>query len=190
MNRSKLWICLLLVVAAAPISELAAMSYHQYMGVVKRYTKLQQEYSFETFTADLLWGLIYLVPEAKEAIWNRESWITEKPISESKFLPPDKVRGTQFIIGVFAPVGTERFDLEKDTFWSMKLDMGGDEYTPVAIDPIDNNVLARRLVPFVHKWTRLYLVTFAGDFQPPFTVRMVGDSAKSEIKWKALAKSQ
>ncbi len=161
-------------------------SYHQYTKDLRRYVKRRQEYSVETFKADLIWGALYMVPKVRKVLWDRESWITERNAEiNSVILPASKVRGTQFVIGIYAPEGTEKFDLEKDTFWQLKLDQGGGEYDPISIEPLPNDVLVKRLIPFTHHWAKLYLVTFAGDFKPPFKLRMVGNSAKSVIDWKA-----
>lgn len=166
-----------------------AEGFLHYYKALNRFTKRRQEYSVETFRADLLWGALYLAPKARELIWERESWITEKNAeADSKIIPASKVQGTQFVVGLYAPEGTEKFEIGPDSFWQMKLDSNGEEYTPVGIDAIPNDVLIKRLIPFTHRWAQLYLVTFAGNFAPPFKLRMVGDSAKSVITWKKMPK--
>lgn len=160
-------------------------SYYRYTQDLRRYVKRRQEYSVETFKADIIWGALYMVPSVREAVWDRESWITEKNAEvDSVILPASKVRGTQFVVGIYSPEGTEKFDTDKDSFWVMKLKKGEQESDPISIEPLPNDVLVKRLIPFTHRWAKLYLVTYAGSFQPPFTLRMVGNSAKSEINWK------
>lgn len=162
-----------------------ASSESRYFGFIKKYVKRDQVFSFESFSADILWGVLYLTPAVRDAMWTRESWITEKSAEiHSVVLPASKVRGTQFVMGMYSPKGTEAFDLTPETFWTMKLDQNGNEYTPIAIEPLPNSPLIKRLIPFTHHWAKLYLVTFAGDFQAPFNLRMVGATAKGVIAIK------
>lgn len=176
-----------IVLATVLASTALGGGFFKYYKELGQYTKRRQEYSVETFRADILWGALFLTPRARGLIWERESWITEKNAEvDSKIIPAAKVQGTQFVIGLYAPEGTEKFELGKDSFWQLKLEKDGEEYTPVSIDPLPNDVLVSRLVPFTHRWANLYLVTYAGDFAPPLKLRMVGDSAKSVITWNKL----
>lgn len=171
----------LLVSGLAMASDIAT-SEKQYFSVIKKYIKRNQVFSFESFQADIIWGILYMTPQAREAMWTRESWITEKSAEvHSVVLPANKLRGTQFVLGMYAPKGAELFDMSPESFWTLKLEQNGQEYTPVAIEPIANSFLVKRLIPFTHHWAKLYLVTFAGDFQAPFNLRMVGALAKGLI---------
>lgn len=164
---------------------LAGNSWAGFKNTLKRHTQVQQAYSFETFRADLLWAVIYLDPEMREAFWKRETEITEKPAAlDSKIITASQVRGTQFLVFMYSPEDNETFSMEKDSFWQLKLDKGESEVLPVAIEPVENGPIIHRMVTFTHKWARVYLVTFNGDTQPPFTLRMVGATAKSKIKFK------
>ncbi len=164
---------------------IAGDSWAGFTHTLHRHTKKQQAYSFETFRADLLWAVVYLTPEMRDALWRRETEITEKPAAlESKIITAAQVRGTQFLVFMYAPEKTESFSMDKDSFWQLKLDKGDAEYLPVAIDPVENGAVIHRLISFTHKWANVYLVTFDGDFQPPFTLRMVGATAKSKIKFR------
>jgi hypothetical protein len=185
--KNKSWILILvaLVVSGAALAADVATSESKYQSVIKKYIKRNQVFSFETFQADIIWGILYVTPQSREALWARESWITEKSAEiHSVILPASKVRGTQFVLGMYAPRGAETFDLTPETFWTLKLEQNGQDYTPVAIEPLPSNFLVKRLIPFTHKWAKLYLVTFAGDFEKPFTLRMVGALAKGVIDVK------
>lgn len=163
----------------------AGNSWASFKHILHRHTKKQQAYSFETFRADLLWAVVYMTPEMRDAFWKRETEITEKPADlESKIITASQVRGTQFLLFMYAPEKTETFSMDKDSFWQLKLDKGDTEVLPVAIDPVENGAVIHRMIEFTHKWARVYLVTFDGDFQPPFTLRMVGATAKSKITFK------
>lgn len=184
-RKSWLWIIVATLVSATAVAGDAALTHSQYLKILRPQIKRNQVFSFETFQADLIWGMLYLTPEVRDAIWSRETWITEKPAEiDSVIIPANKVRGTQFVIGMYAPKGAEVFDLTPETFWTLKLDQNGGEYTPVSIEPLPNSPLIKRLIPFTHHWAKLYLVTFAGDFQAPFTLRMVGALAKGVIAVK------
>lgn len=153
--------------------------------ILKRHTKKQQAYSFETFRANLLWAVIYMTPEMRDAFWKRETEITEKPAAlDSKIITASQVRGTQFLLFMYAPENTETFSMDKDSFWQLKLDKGGTEVLPVSIEPVENGAVIHRMIEFTHKWAKVYLVTFDGDYTPPFSLRMVGATAKSVIKFR------
>lgn len=170
---------------AALILIVAGNSWASFRNILNRHTKKQQAYSFETFRADLLWAVVYMTPDMREAFWKRETEITEKPAAlDSKIITASQVRGTQFLLFMYAPENTETFSMKEDSFWQLKLDKGNEEYLPVAIDPVENGALIHRMIEFTHKWARVYLVTFDGDFKPPFTLRMVGATAKSVIKFR------
>lgn len=184
MNR-RVWMVIVIVGVLASAAGEAAMSHSEYMSVLRSSIKRNQVYSFENFNADIVWGVLSLTPRVREAIWDREGWITEKSAeANSVIIPVNKVRGTQFVLGLYAPKGTEQFDMTPDSFWTLKLDQGGAEYTPESIEPLENTPLVKRLIPFTHHWAKLYLVTFAGDFQKPFKLRMVGATAKGVISWR------
>lgn len=176
------WMTVAIVVVAVMS---AGNSWAGFRNTLNHHTKKQQAYSFETFRADLLWAVVYMTPDMREAFWKRETEITEKPAAlESKIITASQVRGTQFLVFMYAPEKTDTFSMDKDSFWQMKLDQGDSEYLPVAIEPVENGPLIHRMIEFTHKWARVYLVTFAGDFQRPFTLRMVGATAKSNITFK------
>lgn len=171
-----------LVMMMAVAAPAAGASYKQ---IMRKNSRGEQRFSFETFRADLLWAVVSLNAEMCEAMWQRETDITEKPAElESRVLKASQVRGTQFLVFMYAPEGTETFTTDPNSFWQMKLDQGEVEYFPSAIEEVEQTVIMSRLFPFTHKWAKVYLVTFDGDFQPPFTLRMVGESGKSAIKWK------
>lgn len=189
MTRKMMFGVMMVLVCAGMIdtagaTEKTVPSYHKYTQSLRRYIKRRQEYSLETFRADLIWGALYIVPQVRNVLWQRESWITERDARiDSVILPQSKVRGTQFVVGIYAPEGTDKFDMEKDSFWQLKMNKDGQEYDPISIEPLPNDVLEKRLIPFTHHWAKLYLVTYAGQFKPPFKLRMVGNSAKSVINW-------
>lgn len=179
---NKRWIVLAMVALAMSV---AGNSWADYKTILKHHTKKQQAYSFETFRANLLWAVVYVTPEMRDAFWKRETEITEKPAAlESKIITASQVRGTQFLVFMYAPERTETFSMKEDSFWQLKLDKGDSESLPVGIEPIENGAIIHRMIPFTHKWAQVYLVTFSGDFQPPFTLRMVGATAKSNITFK------
>lgn len=163
----------------------AGNSWANFRDTLRHHTQKQQAYSFETFRANLLWAVVYMTPEMREAFWKYETDITEKPAAlESKIIKASQVRGTQFLLFMYAPEKTETFSMKEDSFWQMKLDKGDSEVLPVAIEPIENGPIIHRMINFTHKWAEVYLVTFDGDFQPPFDLRMVGATAKSKITFK------
>ncbi|PIR21089.1 MAG: hypothetical protein COV45_02875 [Deltaproteobacteria bacterium CG11_big_fil_rev_8_21_14_0_20_47_16] len=156
-----------------------------YYSILRKNSRDQQLYSADTFSAALMWDVVFLNPTMRNALWKYETEVMEKPAEiDSRILPASKVRGTQFIVSLYAPKNASTFSLDKNSFWSLKLDDGQSEYTPVAIEQLEKDVLFNRLIPYTYHWSKSYLVTFAGDFKLPFTLRMVGASGKSTIVWK------
>lgn len=157
----------------------------RYGDVLRRHHREAQVFSFEMFAADIIWNAVWLSPEMRQSLWEREAKITEKPAEvTSPIIRAHQVQGTQFLVNLYAPKDTDVFTVDDSSFWTATLVKGDDVYRVIKIEPIEITPLVRRLCPFIDRWGKLYLVTFLPEIMPPFTFRMVGATAKSTLHWK------
>ncbi len=174
----------LLISAIVPASD--------YRPLLKKWTRSDHVYVWDNLEARVIWHATYFSDEFRKARLDQLSRLHEwndrtrqrKEIEDRK----ESQKEDLFFLGVYSG-SSEWAEIGKDTGnWKIVLvspqgTVESDRFERVPITQIE-----RTLYPFLDKWSQAFIVSFPKTIQgdEPFTLRMTGIPAKSELVWKSV----
>lgn len=179
--RPRVWLLLGPLLAAVACSA----SQMHYRATLRDWTRKAEVFDFHSMRAELMWNVVWITPEVREARVLREAELRNvSPSEAAEHLPSDWYGpGTRFYVGFFAP--RDMKDLEAaDGYWRFQLkDANGGSYRATAIARQEITPLDRKLFPFLTYWTKAYIVSFPEIHGPPAHLTLYGLNAKSTLRW-------
>lgn len=157
----------------------------QYRSTLREWTRKAEVFDFHSMRAELMWNVVWITPEVREARVLREAELRHvSPSEAAEHLPDDWYgTGTRFYVGFFAPRDMKEIEAA-DGYWRFQLkDANGGTYRALAIARQEITPLDRKLFPFLTYWSKAYVISFPEINGPPARLTLYGLNAKSTLRW-------
>jgi len=158
---------------------------------LRRATKKGHIYHVTDWSAELIWRATFFSDRFREAFEKKHAKLrfrtrpeVEQYISEQQMR---QANGWEFLISVYTRKAYKNISNYEDTFWKIYLiTESGIRVSPTEVDQVKITPYERKMLPFLDRWSKLYLVVFPKvDLGDNFKLQMDSVVGQSTVDFES-----
>lgn len=161
-----------------------------YRGELNRATKRGSIFTFDDFSARVIWNATFFSDKFRQAFKKRHLKISHlDELEAAKFIAEQEYRqsnGWDFFIGYYIKEGYKELSPDPESFWKIEIiAKNGEHIKPISIEKIQITPYEEIMYPYLNRWSKAYRVTFPKvELGRRFELFLHSAAGESTLKWK------
>jgi len=161
-----------------------------YKSVLKEWTRQGRVHTLDNLEMKMSWHATYQASPMRKARLEKMAGLLEWSEGEQKNQwdrdEKDLLKFDEFFVAIYAGSSGDRSFGQETGLWRLVLETDGKRIEPTRFERAKISEIDRSLYPYLDKWSKGFWIRFPKSIRPdePFSLRMLGVPAKSELVWK------